>query len=251
MGRYTERSPNPHTHLEKHMSLTFYWLDGKDGRRFTPFGWRSRMAVAHKGLEPEIETVKFGEKDKVAFSGQKLVPVLVDGDTVVADSWAIACYLEDAYPDRPALFGCAAARGTALFVNNWCNQSIHPGLVPLIVRDILDHVWPEDADYFRESREKRFGKTLEEVQANRDERIEGFRAGLGPLRATLKASPYLGGDGPSYADYIVFGSLMWPRAVSDYQLLEADDPIEAWFQGMLDLHGGLGRRALEVGGGGV
>ncbi len=230
------------------MSLTFYWLDGKDGRRFSPFGWRSRMALAHKGLEPQIETVKFGEKEKVAFSGQKLVPVLVDGETVVADSWAIACYLDEAYPDRPALFGNDAARGEALFINSWCNQSVHPGLVPMIVRDILDHVWPEDVAYFRDSREKRFGTSLEEVQAGRDERVGAFRANLAPLRTTLAAQAHVGGQSPSYADYIVFGSFMWPRVVSDFQLLEAEDPIETWFQRMLDLHHGLGRAALEAGG---
>ena len=45
---------------------------------------------------------------KLSFSGQSLVPVLVDGGRVVNDSWNIACYLDEAYPDRPKLMeGCA------------------------------------------------------------------------------------------------------------------------------------------------
>jgi glutathione S-transferase len=31
--------------------------------------------------------------------------VLVDGETAITDSWHIACYLDEAYPDRPSLFG--------------------------------------------------------------------------------------------------------------------------------------------------
>ena len=89
------------------MSLTLYELCRADDRRFSPYCWRIRMALAHKGLDPERVPVRFTEKDKIAFSGQKLVPVLVDGDTTVVDSFAIACYLDDAYPDRPTLFGKA------------------------------------------------------------------------------------------------------------------------------------------------
>mgnify|MGYP003677549998 CR=1 FL=1 len=60
-----------------------------------------------------VEHVRFGEKAKIEFSGQKLVPVIKDGETVVNDSWAIACYLEDTYADRPSLFGGEAGRGAA------------------------------------------------------------------------------------------------------------------------------------------
>ena len=78
------------------MTRTLYDLTGAYDLRFSPNCWRSRMALAHKGLDVECEPCRFTEKDKLAFSGQTRVPVLRDGDTVVSDSWAIACYLEDA-----------------------------------------------------------------------------------------------------------------------------------------------------------
>jgi len=37
--------------------------------------------------------------------GQRATLFLIDGDKVVFDSWTIANYLEDTYPDRPSLFG--------------------------------------------------------------------------------------------------------------------------------------------------
>ena len=43
--------------------------------------------------------------------------MLVDDDTVVTDSWKIACYLEEAYPDAPSLFGSDIARGMGLAFN--------------------------------------------------------------------------------------------------------------------------------------
>jgi len=223
------------------MAITFYDLCGRDAKRFSPYGWRTRMALAHKGLGYDLELVKFTEKDKLAFSGQPLVPVIVDGDTVVNDSWAIAEYLEDTYPDRPSLFGSAEGRGMAKAINAFVNTTIQPLLAPLIIADILDHVDPADHAYFDESRQKRFGRALAEVQADRDSKVDGFRKSLEPYRVVVKDRPFVGGDRPTYADYVLFGTLQWARCTSAYGLVTADDPIHSWFERLLDLHDGLGR----------
>ena len=90
------------------MTIVMHDLAGADpALRFSPYCWRTRMALAHKGLAVETIPWRFTEKDALAFSGQGRVPVIRDGDRVVSDSWAIAEYLEDAYPDRPSLFGGA------------------------------------------------------------------------------------------------------------------------------------------------
>src|SRR5690606_25606930 len=103
------------------MAITFFDLCGRDQKRFSPYGWRTRMALAHKGLDYDLELVKFTEKHKLAISGQGLVPVIRDGGRVVNDSWAIAAYLEDTYPDRPSLFAGAAGRGMAKALNGFVN----------------------------------------------------------------------------------------------------------------------------------
>jgi glutathione S-transferase len=223
------------------MAITFYDLCGKDSKRFSPYGWRTRMALAHKGLDYALELVKFGEKDKVAFSGQKLVPVIRDGERVVHDSWAIAEYLEDRYPDRPSLFGAAAGRGMAQVINGFVNTAVQPLLAPLIVADVVEHVDPADRDYFVSSREARFGRHLAEVQAGRDERVDALRKAMEPSRAAVTNRPFVAGDAPTYADYTLFGTLQWARCTSRFAVVTADDPIHAWFERLLDLHGGLGR----------
>ena len=224
------------------MALPLYELAAGE-RRFSPYCWRVRMALAAKGLEAERVPIRFSDKALLAFSGQDRVPVLRDGDTVVFDSWRIACHLEDAYPDRPPLFGNAIARGTARFLNHWADKVQLPGISPLIIHDIFRHIDPADRAYFRASREKRFGKPLEDVQADRDERVQALRVSLEPLRATLREQPFLAGDVAAYADFIVFGGFQWARTASDFPLLERADALYGWLQSMLGLFDGLAGKA--------
>jgi glutathione S-transferase len=65
-------------------------------RRSSPYCWRTKVALMHKGLPFDTIPWRFNEKNAIAFSGQDRVPVLRDGDQVVSDSWTIAIYLEDA-----------------------------------------------------------------------------------------------------------------------------------------------------------
>lgn len=225
------------------MALTLYELAGAEPeRRFSPYCWRIRMALAAKGLAAERIPIRFSDKARLAFSGQDRVPVLVDGETVVFDSWRIANYLEDAYADRPPLFGHPIARGTARVLNQWADRVQLAAISPLVTYDIFRHIHPDDRAYFRASREKRFGRPLEAVQAEREERLPAFRASLEPVRATLREQPFLAGDAPAYADFIVFGGFQWARCISDFPLLERDDPVYGWLDRLLGLHDGLARQ---------
>ena len=225
------------------MAITFYDLSARNGARFSPFGWRARMALAHKGLEADatVEHVRFGEKDKLDFSGQKLVPVLKDANTVICDSWDIACYLEESYPDRPSLFGGEAGRGAALFITEWTNRTINPLVAGCIVHDVYLACDERDQSYFKESREARFGKSLEEVQQGRDDRLPDLHKALAPARAVVEKQAYIGGTGPSFSDYALFGTLMWARISSPFELLAEDDPLWAWRERLLDAHDGAAR----------
>ena len=223
------------------MAIVLYDLVGTDDRRFSPNCWRTRLALAHKGLDCEARPTRFTEIGAVCDGAQKSLPTIEDDGRVVSGSWAIANYLEDRYPDRPSLFG--GGRGVARFVETWLNTVVHPATNRMIVQDIYEHLTPEDQDYFRTTREKRWGRPLAEVQADRLQRLEDYRAMLQPLRMPLAEAPYLGGDGPIYADHMAFGVFQWVRSVSPFKLLAADDPINAWFARCLDLYDGLGRRA--------
>jgi glutathione S-transferase len=222
--------------------LQMYDLAGADESiRFSPYCWRVRMALAHKALECDFIPWHFTEKDRIAFSGQGMVPVLVDGETVVSDSWKIALYLESRYPGKP-LFGCDESRALALFVKHWVERVVHPLVVRIVVRDVWERLHDQDKTYFRESREKRFGMPLDEVIRQRDQTAARLREALDPARAALDSQPFLCGQSPAFADYIFFSALQWARCASPYALLEASDPVAAYRERMLDLFDGCARR---------
>ena len=224
--------------------ITLYDLVFRDDRRPSPFCWRAKFALRHKGLTWRDEPVGFTDKHKIAFANSQTVPVIHDGTAVVKDSWAIACHLEEAHPDKP-LFGGATGRAYAHFAASWVDTSVHAALFPLVVGDLYDRVRPEDQAYFRESRGKRLGTTDFAVfQAKaREKGVATFRAVLEPARRVLRSQAYLSGEAPAYPDYALAGAFLWARIASPVELLEADDPVHGWRERMLDLHDGMGRKA--------
>jgi len=226
------------------MTIRLFDLAGGDDRRFSPYCWRAKMAIAHKGLAFEAVGVPFTGIPSILGGGQKTVPVLEDDGRVVADSFAIAAYLEEAYPDRPSLFGGPGGEASARFVEAWAFTALHPTLLKLLVGEIHDLLAAEDQPYFRESRASRLGQPIEAFEDRGAARVEELRERLAPLRGMLRRQPFIGGDAPLYHDYIVFGSLQWQRVVSPVAVLAADDPVAEWHDRLLDLHGGLGRRAV-------
>src|SRR5579871_4178593 len=135
------------------MAIVLYDLAGADtALRFSPYCWRIRMALAHKGLDVETIPWRLTDKAVIAFSGQGRVPVIRDGDTVVSDSWAIAEYVEATYPERPSLFGGAAGKAHARFINAWADNVLLLGVARLILRDLLDVFDVKDQDYLDRKR---------------------------------------------------------------------------------------------------
>ena len=216
---------------------------GDENLRFSPFCWRVRMALAHKGVAYQTVPWRYGDKAKIAATGQGAVPVIVDGDKMIHDSWSIANYLEDTYPQRP-LFGNSATRGAALMIKFWTERTLHPILVRLLILDIYAAIHESDRAYFRESREKRFGVTLEQLGADPEKYREQLQVALEPLRLTASEQPFIGGAAPTFADYIVFGALQWARCVSPTKLLAEDDPVYAWRKRLLDCFDGMAGKAL-------
>ncbi|GAN46977.1 MULTISPECIES: glutathione S-transferase family protein [Methylobacterium] len=229
------------------MALKLYDLAAADERvRFSPFVWRVRLALAHKGLSADTVPWRFTDKATIAFSGQDRVPVLVDEGAVIVDSWSIACHLDAKYPDRPSLLGPREARAGIVFVRNWCDGVVIPGIGRQIVLDVWTILHERDQEYFRRTREARFGATLEAVAAGADQALPAFRASLEPLRATIRSQPFLGGERPNFADYIVFAAFQWARCSSPRGLLAADDPVAAWRDRSLALFDGLAARAARA-----
>lgn len=226
------------------MGVIFYDLCGRDPDvRFSPYCWRARMALAHKGVHYETRPTAFTAIPGIENGVSKTVPVINDNGRIVPDSFDIAVFLDERYPDAPALFSDNASIAAARFMEGWAFQHLHSTVTRMVVKDIHDVLGADDQSYFRPSREARFGRPLEEHQTGLDSNSEAFRGALEPLRKTLARHDWLGGDAPRFADYIPFGSMMWLRTIAGTMPLLSDDPVLSWFERCLDLHGGAARGA--------
>ncbi len=222
--------------------ITLYDLVFDKDLRPSPYCWRIKLALKHKGLTWRDEPCGFSDKQKIAFAQSQTYPVIHDGTKVVKDSWAIAQHLDAAYPDKPLM----PERSYAHFVNGWADTAINVAIFPIVVGDLVDRVRPQDKAYMVESRSKRLGTTdFTGYQAKAREKggVAAFRAALEPARRMLRDRKFLSGEAPAYPDYILLGSLMWPRTLSPLELLEKDDIVFAWRERMLDQFDGFARKA--------
>jgi glutathione S-transferase len=84
---------------------------------------RIALAAGHKGLELEWLEVPDADRSEVErLSGQSLVPVLVDGETVLHDSPAIMRWLDRKIPDAPLWPGDEARRAEVDVFCDWFNR---------------------------------------------------------------------------------------------------------------------------------
>ena len=84
---------------------------------------RVALAAAYKGIELEYVDVPYDDRAEVVrVSGQELVPVLVDGDRVIADSPVILDHLEERFPDPPLYPADPARRAEVRVFVGWFNR---------------------------------------------------------------------------------------------------------------------------------
>lgn len=183
-----------------------------------------RLILDYKGLAyRKIEvTPGIGQVELFRMTGQRKVPVLKDGNQIIADSTEIAKYLDRQYPDRPLIPTDPKQRGLCLLMEEWAdesigvksrkvlfgalsqNQNLRKSLLPAATPDVV--------------------KLLVEVVPSDVLKVLGFGVGYGPdavqsaeadLKQDLEAlclllldSPYLVGEQPTLADFAVAGLSM-------------------------------------------
>ncbi|MTF39494.1 glutathione S-transferase family protein [Cyanobacterium aponinum] len=183
------------------------------------FSEKVRLILDYKGLEyKKVEvTPGIGQLEVYKISGQRQVPVLKDGDTVVADSTEIALYLDRKYPEKPLIPTDGVARGKCLLMEEWADESLGlkgrkaffhalnhypsfrssflPENTPDILKTFVNAFPSEIMDVF--SLGVGFGKdVLKEAE-------KGLKQDLEALTLILHDQPYLTGDKPTLADLTV------------------------------------------------
>lgn len=231
--------------MAQNNTITLFDLQLASGCTISPFVWATKYALKHKGFDIDIVPGGFtGIMERTnGFSDR--VPVVIDDDLWVKDSWKIAEYLDEKYPDRPMLCEGDSMKVLTKFIDGWLwRTAIHPWFTCYIL-DYHDLSHAHDQPYVRESRERLFlgGRRMEDVVADRDERLPLVPPLLQPFRDLLKETPWLGGQKPNYADYRALACFLWVGSVATTPPLPADDPLKVWIDRGFDLYGGLGRHA--------
>lgn len=111
--------------------------------------WRVRFALNLKGLSYDYKAVNLAKGEQFSPEFEKLnplhfVPVLVDDDIVVSDSYAILLYLEERYPKSTLLPDDPQLRALNLQVASIISSSIQPLHMLSILKYIEEKVGPEE-----------------------------------------------------------------------------------------------------------
>ncbi len=227
------------------MSVKLYDLCSADEEvRFSPPCWMVKFALLHKGVSFETVPLRFTEKENYPDPEYGLMPVLDDNGKMIKDSAAIVAHLDQAYPENPIFVsdGEKAAHG---FYTAFAGAHLFSSLAPMLFWRIEKTLTPKDAAYFRESREKRLGVTLEEFAANPDLR-ENMEGALKVLSAAVENNAYFGGDAPNLSDYFFAGAFMWQRTITTEELYEPPQALSDWFDRILNLYDGYARKAKRA-----
>ena len=104
------------------------------GALFSPFVRKVALVAAEKGIAIEMVSVNFADPsaDFLAASPLRKIPALKDGDFSLADSTAIATYMEALHPTPPLLPGPPRARAKAIWYEEFADTILVPTGGPAI-----------------------------------------------------------------------------------------------------------------------
>ena len=200
--------------------------------------------LGYKGLPFEVEWVEFPDiaprmKELGAAPGktpsgteQYTLPVLRDPNTgaIITDSWEIAVYLDNTYPEKPVF--PEGTKGLISAFATMFSDQIRPAIkFPLVrVAEVLNE---RSAEYFLTTRQIHFNQKIEEWSPEGPEREKHwsiFEKALATGKAVYDKTEgkWLMGNTFSYADILTASGLFWFKRV-----LRDDEwkRIAAWHDG--------------------
>ena len=185
--------------------------------RHSAFCEKVRLVLAAKQLVYNVVEVTpgVGQLELYRLSGQRQVPVLVDGAEVIADSTAIAQYLEAKVPEPALLPADPALRAQVLLLEDWADTALAAGarlaLVqaaaadPVLRGGLLPEATPAPLRSFVGALPTGLLSGLGQVIDHGG--LEQLRTNLQQLCALVQQQPFLVGDALSLADLAVVAQL--------------------------------------------
>ncbi|KAI8878501.1 hypothetical protein K501DRAFT_336708 [Backusella circina FSU 941] len=188
--------------------IKFYDLEiNPKGLIWSPNTCKTRFALNVKNIPYDTEWVGFHNLHGVVSSKTKsgvppTVPIIEDfthDGKVIQDSWEIAKYLEETYPDTPSLFH--GSIGVHKAFEEYSAAKITSILFKMCVLQIHENCGSEEIkQWFRENREAKLGTTLENFAGDAKTLYEPLKDNLRPVHTVLTQYPFVTGDKVGWAD---------------------------------------------------
>lgn len=190
------------------MSLDLY------GSPFSTFTWAARLALAEKGVAYDLKPAVLRSPEYGALHPYHRMPTMVHDGFTVYESAAVMQYVDEAF-DGPALRpASAAARARAaqwvsVFSDYFAPHAVRGVLIPRFV--LAPRGIPVDDAAVHAAAAK-------------------ARVALLPVEAALASTPFLGGDAPSFPDWLLAPVIASGNALTGADRYADDLPnIAAWF----------------------
>ena len=142
------------------------------------------------------------------------LPIIHDSESgqYISNSFDIALFLDQKFPDKPLLFPSGTKNAVQLFDTYFMEKV----LGPICFAPSCDRIDAKSQLYFRKTRERWFGAKLEDLCPKGPARHVAwnklrstFNSLSGPRDGSNSGAIYYFGDTISYADFIVSSFIYW------------------------------------------
>ncbi len=206
----------------------------------SPFCAKARICLAVKGVSFRRLTLTLRGLGRLrALNPLARVPVLEHDGRVIADSTAIARYLEERFPDPPLLPADPAARAYCALVEDWADETLsfvvgafrwlNPANRRVAVRGtVRDLGGGPPVGWVVAARARRRYRGAGWSAASLPYFEERLRADLRMLTGLLDERAFLLGRGLTLADVATFVQLRGLRRCVEERLLDAEPAVAHW-----------------------
>ncbi|KAH7337657.1 hypothetical protein B0J17DRAFT_629209 [Rhizoctonia solani] len=230
----------------KENPIIFYDLHDGKGASWSPNPYKTRLSLIHKGLPFRVEYLLLAEVEpKLKELGvgpssdtfpHYTLPMIADPSndpdgepTYVAESFAIAIYLDEKYPapKYPAIFPLGTRGVQHLLVNQYI-PSLAALMIPLLYPKLPQLLDEQSMDYIRRTRSPEALKPLpkEEVTKRWQEVQDKFN-GLAKALDLNGREGFIMGSQPSFIDFLFGGLFNYMEKLDGAQMKE----IAGWNDG--------------------
>ncbi|KLO18017.1 hypothetical protein SCHPADRAFT_886475 [Schizopora paradoxa] len=235
------------------MSITLFdFPSSAPGKTLSRNTIKIRLALAFKGLSFKTEWLELSEIEpkmkqigadptSTREDGSPLytLPVIQDHSTgrIVSDSMHIAFYLDDTYPERPALFPYSMRAPIVTFDLFFFPTVFRVGRgADLVNHEAFKKLAPASIEYIRRTQGDeymaRVAKLSDPGTPQREALWEALRVGFSKVSDILSSNTesFFYGSTLSFADFIIVAHLLWMKASLGAESTDWKD-FEKWDDG--------------------